>query len=160
VRVVVPARGESNLDALDTDARNAIVTRSSFTSSSKRDATASASADSLAPQVRRTRLVITDVVPEAIWRPPSRQDCSFEHVGHLVGNAGHGVDDLLAHGTDQSGAVPRVWGMIVAPRGTSACKRLFSGIVRPREPNIGGSFRRSLRRAPEGHSSLRPTRRE
>ena len=34
------------------------------------------------------------------------------------------------------GAVPRVWGMIVAPSGTSAWSRLLSGMSRPREWNI------------------------
>ena len=34
------------------------------------------------------------------------------------------------------GAVPVVWGMTVAPSGTSACRRLESDIVRPRELNM------------------------
>ena len=40
---------------------------------------------------------------------------------------------LAATGQISPGAVPRVCGMTVAPTGTSAWRRLFSGIRRPRD---------------------------
>ena len=43
---------------------------------------------------------------------------------------------LWPTGQTSPGAVPLVWGMRVAPSGTSACRRLVSGISRPRLENI------------------------
>jgi hypothetical protein len=140
VRGVVAARGQAHLDALDARGEEGDRDPVVIDQFVEAIATDSASADSLAPQVRRTRLMITDVVPGALASHQVGQDRAFEHVGHLVGHARHGVDDLLADGQISPGAVPRVCGMIVAPRGTSACRRLFSGIARPRAPNIARIF--------------------
>ncbi len=63
------------------------------------------------------------------------------HLLHLVGHAGHGVDDpLRAVGVRERGhdpgAVPIGFGIGSAPTGMSAWRRLFSGMSRPRDPNI------------------------
>ena len=55
---------------------------------------------SLSPHVFSTRLAMTPVSPAA--GPQVGQDGPLEHVLHLVGHAGHGVDDLVADRADQA----------------------------------------------------------
>ena len=56
---------------------------------------------SLSPHVCRTRLAMTDDSPAA--GPQVGQHGPLEHVLHLVGHTGHGVDDLVADRADQPG---------------------------------------------------------
>ena len=83
--------------------------------------------------------------------PQVRQHGPLEHVVHLVRDAWNGVDRPCRRpGRSTPAPCPRVCGMTVAPTGTSAWRRLFSGIVRPRAANssritaaIAGSGTRS-----------------
>ena len=105
-----------------------------------RSASRSASADSLSPHVRRVRLMIVAVSPDR--RRRSGRIGPLDHLLHLVGHAGHGVDDLLVavgarHRADEARRrAPPLLDDRWRPSGTSAWRRLLSAIVRPRDPNI------------------------
>ena len=71
-------------------------------------ARASARPDSLMPQVRMTRLAMTPAALAPLGHPPLQVggDGPLEHVGHLVGHAGDGVDHLVSHRADEPGGGP------------------------------------------------------
>ena len=64
------------------------------------------------------------------------EDGPLDHLLHLVGHARHGVDDLVAHRADQAGRGAGRCSMTVAPAGTSAWRRLFSGMRGPGDANM------------------------
>ena len=66
------------------------------------------------------------------------QDAPLEHLGHLVGHAGDGVDHLVAERADEAGAVPITWGMMAAPTGTSAWRAVVGRHGAAREPKNAG----------------------
>ena len=65
-----------------------------------------------------------------------RQDPPLEHVGHLIGHAGNGVDHLVTHRADQPGGGALGLRDESAPSGTSAWRRFEGDISRWRELNI------------------------
>ena len=78
------------------EARKAMVGLPAASRASTRGATSSASVDSASPQVRRVRLTMVAEVPER--RLQIGDDGPPDHLAHLVGDAGDGVDDLAGPG--------------------------------------------------------------
>ena len=88
---------------------------------------------SLSPHTRKTRLTIAASSP-ARWRRSGRiARVTISRIS--CGTPGTRYATLEPTGQIRPGAVPRVCGMTVAPSGTRACRRLLSGMRRPREAN-------------------------
>ena len=73
---------------------------------------------SLSPQVRSTRLAITAASPERRRRSGSTARSSISYSSW--GTPGVAYTTLSPTGQIRPGAVPRVWGITVAPAGTMA----------------------------------------
>ena len=94
---------------------------------------ASARPDSLLPQVRSTRLTMT-APPRpaaAMRRLQVGEDGPAEHLVHLVGHAGQGVDHLVAHRADEPGGRAHGLGDERGPHGArrpgGRCSRAWPG---------------------------------
>ena len=86
------------------EARKARVTSPPASSASMRSCSASASPDSLAPQ-RAQHPAGDDALLAGLGHAGAQvgQDGAVEHLGHLVGDAGDGVDDLVPQRADEAG---------------------------------------------------------
>ena len=92
----------------------------------------SANPDSESPQVRSVRLLITAVIPARALRSGSTHSPTICCISQ--GTPGTAYTALPLVSTLKPGAVPGITGSTSAPSGTSAWRRLFSGMARPRPP--------------------------
>ena len=98
------ACGDAHLDALDTRGQKGERDIAGRIEGVDAVLQGSARPDSLAPQVRRTRLAMTPSSPASAMRAREvGQDGPLEHLDHLVGDARDGVDDLVADRADEAG---------------------------------------------------------
>ena len=112
-------------------ARKAIV---GFVCASTRSAIISARPDSDAPHVFSERDTIAACSPARASR--SGSTCSRDHQLHLVGHAGHRVDDLVAdRGADARARCRPSSGWARRRPGCRHWRRLLAGMSRPRPPN-------------------------
>jgi hypothetical protein len=114
------------------EAKKAKVTSPEPSSAATRSASASARPDSLAPQVRSTRLAMTPSSPASAMRARRSGRMPRSNMSIISqGTPGTAYTTLLPTGQTRPGAVP-AWRMSVAPRGTSAWRSLFAVMGRPR----------------------------
>ena len=109
---------------------NASVACPVSSSASMRSPSSSARPDSLSPQVLSTRERIMRLSPIRALRSGRMVPSIMMRIS--LGTPGTAYITLSPTGQTSPGAVPGIWGMVEAPTGTSAWRRLFADIVRPR----------------------------
>ena len=152
VRGVVAARGESDLDALDARGeegdRHAPVARQGLEALAHGLGETGLARPPRAQHPTRDHRGLPRV---ALTGQEVGQDRAFEHVGHLVGHAGHGVDHLLAYRADQSRRRAAGLGDDRGATGNVGLEQVVLGHRAPPRPEHRADCRHDLLVALEGH---------